>query len=152
LSDGVSEEIEAESQEDTDVIAMKEKYKKAKWTKVIKLTQGELPMINIFSLLTDLEELDDLPSYARKKKKAKWEMIFDPDIFEEANPDLEMEQWKLTELKLKNMAVVCSELREGIRNQALMEEINATSRVSQIEKRISRLGKKIEKGWHRTGA
>jgi hypothetical protein len=38
--------------------------------------------------LIDIEELDDLPSYTHKKRRACWEMIFDPDIFENANPDL----------------------------------------------------------------
>jgi hypothetical protein len=42
-------------------------------------------------------------------------MIFDPDVFEDAHPNLQMEYWRLSEAYMKKMAVVTSDLREGLR-------------------------------------
>jgi hypothetical protein len=48
-----------------------------------------------------MESLEDLPSYTQKKRRAKWEMVFDPDLFEIAFPNLLMEQWRLSDVELK---------------------------------------------------
>jgi hypothetical protein len=70
------------SKEDQEEVDLENKYKNRKWTKIIKVEREERPVISIFSLLNDMESLDDLPSYTHKKKKAVWKMVFDPDIFE----------------------------------------------------------------------
>jgi hypothetical protein len=44
-----------------------------------------------------MESLEDLPRYLTKKPKKPWGMIFDPDEFEEANEDLSMEEWRLSD-------------------------------------------------------
>jgi hypothetical protein len=60
-----------------------------------------------------------------------------------------MEQWKLSETVLKKHAITCSDQREILRNRALELEMREIQNLDNIEKGMSRLGKKIEKGWHK---
>jgi hypothetical protein len=63
-------------------------YKKAKWTRVLKVSYDDIHLTRLHSLKIDIEELEDLPSYTMKKKRGKWGMVWDPDEFETANPNL----------------------------------------------------------------
>lgn len=83
-------------------------YKNKKWTGVFKVSKEEVNLTRIYSLATDMESLDDMPSYVGKKRRSKWTMIFDPVEFEEANPELKMEEWKLSVAELKKYAIICS--------------------------------------------
>lgn len=103
-----SENGDEGSDEEAKETAIEKAYKNRKWTKVFKISKGEVSQISLFSLLIDIQELEDLPSYTQKKRRAKWEMIFDPDIFLDANPDLQMDEWRLSEVQMKNMAVITS--------------------------------------------
>jgi hypothetical protein len=55
-----------------------------------------------------MDSLDDLPRYLRKKPRRPWEMIYDPDEFEEAHKELSMEEWRLSDVELREQAVICS--------------------------------------------
>jgi hypothetical protein len=50
---------------------------------------------------------------------------------------------------LKKHAITCSEQREILRGKALEIEMKEIENLDNIEKEMSRLGKKIEKGWHK---
>ena len=50
-----------------------------------------------------------------KPSKKPWELLFDPDLFEEEHGDLRMQDFALDEDTLKSWAVDCSRIRAEYR-------------------------------------
>ena len=89
---------------------------------MIKISDDMHSQINLVKLSEDFNRHLEHPMEPRKRKKKAWKLAFDPVELEKEHENLKMEDFALSEKKLKQYALACSSLRESIRNKAIEHE------------------------------
>jgi hypothetical protein len=111
------------SNDDQSEDIKEQKYKNERWTKIIKIEDAIHSQINIFLLKEEQEELESEPLKPFKARKQPWSLLFDPEKLVKGEKELKLENFQLTEHKLKEYAILCSILRQQIRDQAVIVDM-----------------------------
>ena len=101
--------------------------------------------VNLVPLQFDFDEMEVDPLAPRKAQKKPWELLYDPELLLEENGELLMEDFRLSEEELKDYAFLCSRIRSGFRDKALVSSRIEAAQSRDEDSAISRLARSIEK-------
>ena len=93
----------------------------------------------------DFDEMEVDPLAPRKAQKNAWALLYDPELLLEEHGPLLIDDYRLSEEQLKGYASLCSRIRSGFRDKALVSSRIEAARNRAEDSEISRLAKSIEK-------
>ena len=89
-----------------------------RWTRVVSLDKLESNEVETYPVEDDMLDEYRLPNQLSKKRKAKWQPVFDPKEFWRSRDEHELDKYKLTDRQLKAAAKRVTDMRELILRRA----------------------------------
>ena len=113
------------------------------WTKVISLDHDNLSKVKAYTLASDLLAAPNLPLESSARKRGTWKPHFLSSTFLRGKRGITLEQYKLKDTKLKQLAVLVSKRRAQFRAEAEKEQRRASEQMGHNEEEVKQAVKKI---------
>ena len=117
------------------------------WTRVMADIWNEEAPIRTWPIATDLLFVQGISWRERGRDEEAWHLLFRPKEFAKIHEPLMFEDFKIGEAKLLQLGVEVTELRRELRDRALSFEEQRAQDLEAEVKEISKLAKKIDKGY-----
>jgi hypothetical protein len=113
------------------------------WSKVISLEHDNLSKTKAHVLAPDLLAAPNLPLEPSTRKRGTWKPHFFSSTFLRGQRGITLEQYRLKDTKLKQLAVLVSKRRAQFRVEAEKEQRRASEQAGHDEEEVKQAVKKI---------
>ena len=118
------------------------------WTRVISVSCDNLTKVKGYCIATDLLVNDGIEPPIKRKNAKQWNAIFWPKQFVTDNEDLELDNYRLSEKKLRKYGELVSASRKSLRESALTLTGKSILSIHEKVNQTTRLAKKMSR-WDR---
>ena len=100
----------------------------------------------------DMAEMSSLPRQPRPRRAEEWAPLFLPTLYAKDHQDINLEDYRLRERRLRTLGEEISKYRKMLRESALAKDKEASLGQQEDLHQVSRLARRIRRGDYSDGA